>query len=114
MATFRQEKDRSVVGATEPAGTKNFTDDDGLLGYQESSVQDRLQQDAVMFRAGYDDCYYRLMPRILELEDQLRYYIKHSVAQMFQDIGFDGADSARKRSAQQFRQWYENREADAA
>src|SRR5699024_8173394 len=115
MATFRQEKDRSSVGADSPVKTKNFIDDDGLLGYQESSVQDRLQQDAIMYRAGYDACYYMLMPRILELEDQLRYFIKHSVAQMFQDIGFDGADSARKRSAQQFRHWYENRqERDAA
>ena len=115
MTTFRQEKDRSSVGADSPVETKNFTDDDGLLGYQESSVQDRLQQDAVIFRAGYDDCYHQLMPRILELEDQLRYFIKQIVAQMFQDIGFDGADSARKRSAQQFRHWYENhREADAA
>lgn len=115
MATFRQEKTGPTVGAVEPVETKNFTDDDGLLGYQESSVQDRLQQDAIMYRAGYDDCYYRLMPRILELEDQLRFFIKQSVAQMFQDIGFDGADSARRRSAQQFRHWYENhQERDAA
>src|SRR5699024_2787335 len=113
MATFRQEKDRSSVGADSPVKTKKQVDG-GLLGYQESSVQDRLQQDAIMYRAGYDDCYHQLMPRIQELENQLRWYIKHSVTQMFQDIGFDGADSARRRSAEQFRQWYENREADAA
>ena len=112
---YGKEKTGPTVGAVEPVETKNFTDDDGLLGYQESSVQDRLQQDAIMYRAGYDDCYYRLMPRILELEDQLRYFIKHSVTQMFHDIGFDGADSARKRSAQHFRQRYENQqERDAA
>src|SRR5699024_5749376 len=114
MATFRQEKTGPTVGAVEPVETKNFTDDDGLLGYQESSVQDRLQQDAIMYRAGYDYAYTVFMPRIQELENQLRWYIKHSVTQMFQDIGFDGADSARRRSAEQFRQWYENREADAA
>lgn len=75
-------------------------------------MRDRLHQDAVMFRAGYDDCYYRLMPRIMELECLLRYYIKRSVASMFTEIGFDGAEAARQRSTQRF--WQEYRERDAA
>ena len=113
MATFRQEKDRSSVGADSPVKPKNNIDGESL-GASDSTEIDHRTQHYDAYRAGYDYAYEFFMPRILELEDQLRYYIKHSVAQMFQDIGFDGADNARKRSAQQFRQWYENREADAA
>ena len=110
---YGKEKDRLSMGVEEPAKTKNI-DDGELLGTSECTHIDYRKQHYAAYRAGYDYAYDVFMPRILELEDQLRYYIKHSVAQMFQDIGFDGADNARKRSAQQFRQWYENREADAA
>ena len=53
------------------------------------------------------------MPRILELENLLRWYIKQNVAQMFQDIGYDGAEASRKRSTQQFWSEYQQ-ERDAA
>ena len=111
---FRPQKSRHVVGATEPAEPKTNFDGESL-GFIQLTQIDRAQQDAVMYRAGYDEAFERFMPRILELEDQLRYYIKHSVAQMFGDLDFDGADSARRRSAERFRHWYENqRERDAA
>lgn len=116
MTAFRQENDRPSMGVDEPAKAKNIVVGDEL-GYLDRSVRDRRDQDAIMYRAGYDYAYEIFMPRILELEDQLRYFIRHSVTQMFHDIGFDGADSARKRSAQRFRQWWHENyreERDAA
>src|SRR5699024_2978752 len=114
MATFRQEKDRSSVGADSPVKPKNNIDGESL-GASDSTDIDHRTQHYDAYRAGYDYAYDIFMPRIQELENQLRFFTKHSVAQKFQATGFDGADSARKRSAQQFRHWYENhQERDAA
>lgn len=111
MTAFRQEKDRPSVGANEPVKPHNNIA--GEMGYLDRSVQDRLDQDAIMYRAGYDYAYDFFMPRILELENLLRYYINRNVTNMFQDLGYDGADNARRRSTQRF--WNEyHREADAA
>jgi len=52
------------------------------------------------------------MPRIQELENLLRWYINRNVTNMFQDLGYDGADNARRRSTERF--WNEYQERDAA
>lgn len=110
MATFRQEKDRSSAGTETPVKTKNF--DGESLGASESNQPDYRTQHYAAYRAGYDYAYNVFMPRILELENQLRWYINRNVTNMFHDLGFDGADNARRRSTQRF--WNEYREADAA
>ena len=111
MATFRQEKDRSSVGADSPVKPKNNIDGESL-GASDSTDIDHRTQHYDAYRAGYDYAYEFFMPRILELEDQLRYYINRNVTNMFQDIGYDGADAARRRSTQRF--WSEYQERDAA
>lgn len=111
MTRFRQEKDRPSAGTDEPVETKNLCSALSL-GYSDRSVQDRLDQDTVMFRAGYRDCYQELMPRIQQLENSLRWYINRNVAGMFHSLGFDGAAAARERSEQRF--WKQYRERDVA
>ena len=114
MTTFRQEKDRSSVGADSPVTTKKQIDGESL-GTSECNQIDYRTQHYDAYRAGYDYAYEFFMPRIIELENQLRYYINRNVTNMFQDLGYDGADNARQRSSQRFRNWYEtNRERDAA
>lgn len=113
MATLnRQEKDRSSVGTETPVKTKNYIAGESL-GASDSTDIDHRTQHYEAYRAGYDYAYDFFMPRIIELENQLRYYINRNVTNMFHDIGFDGADAARQRSTQRF--WNEyHREADAA
>lgn len=96
-----QEKSRSSAGTDEPAKAKNIVVGDEL-GYLDSSARDRLDQDLVMYNAGYSDCHRELAPRIVQLENALRWYVKKSVSNIFENIGFDGAEAARQRSAQRF------------
>lgn len=110
-ANFRQEKDRSSVGADSPVKTKKHIDGE-LLGTSECTHIDYRTQHYAAYRAGYDYAYDFFMPRILELENQLRYYINRNVTNMFHDLGFDGADNARRRATQRF--WNEYQERDAA
>lgn len=112
---YDTEKDRSSMGVDDPVQTKKQIQDGESLGYGESNHIDYRRQYYAAYRAGYDYAYGVFMPRILDLEDQLRYFIKNSVAQMFHEIGYDGAASARERSAHRFRTWYEShRQRDAA
>ena len=110
---YGKEKDRSSVGADSPVETKNFIDDDGLLGTSECTQIDYRKQHYAAYRAGYDYAYEFFMPRILELENLLRYYINRNVTNMVHDIGYDGADAARRRSTQRYWNEYQ-RERDAA
>lgn len=112
MTIFRQQKTGPTVGAVEPVKTKNYIAGESL-GVSDSTDIDHRTQHYAAYRAGYDYAYDFFMPRILELEDQLRWYINRNVTNMFQDIGFDGADNARRRSTQRF--WNErHQERDAA
>lgn len=108
---IRKEKDRPSVGADRPVEPQ-ITSAEKNMGYLDTSLQDRLNQDAVMFRAGYDYAYDFLMPRIVGLEDLLRWYIKQSVTNIFDHVGFDGAEAARQRSTVRF--WADYGERDAA
>ena len=110
-ATFRQQKTGPTVGAVEPAKTKKQLDGESL-GTSECSHIDYRKQHYAAYRAGYDYAYDFFMPRIIELENQLRWYINRNVTNMFQDLGFDGAEAARQRSTQRF--WNEYQERDAA
>src|SRR5699024_509403 len=110
MATFRQEKTGPTVGAEEPVKTKNF--DGESFGDSESNHIDYRKQHYAAYRAGYDYAYDFFMPRIQELENLLRWYINRNVTNMFQDLGYDGADNARRRSTERF--WNEYQERDAA
>lgn len=109
---FRQEKDRSSVGADSPVTTKKQIDGESL-GTSECNQIDYRKQHYDAYRAGYDYAYEFFMPRIIELENQLRWYINRNVTNMFHDLGFDGADNARQRSTQRFWNEYQQ-ERDAA
>jgi len=108
MATLnRQEKDRSSVGADSPVKTKNFIDDDGLLGYFDASpAGQQIQSDILMWQAGYQ----------AGLQDGLAQGPAHpavqaSVARIFGD--WQGAEAARQQSTQRF--WNQcHQERDAA
>lgn len=109
---FRQEKDRSSAGTETPVKTKNFIAGESF-GDSESNQIDHRTQHYDAYRAGYDYAYDFFMPRIIELENQLRWYINRNVTNMFHDLGYDGADNARQRSTQRF--WNEyHQERDAA
>lgn len=113
MTSSMQEKDRPSAPTDVPVETKNVCSA-MFLGYSDRSVQDRLDQDTVMYRAGYRDCYQELMPRIQQLENSLLWYINRNVTDMFQCIGFDGAEAAGERSTQNFWREYHRRGRDAA
>lgn len=108
--TFGQEKGRdSLAGDFAATPQKSVYGD--FAGYLESSPNSRIDQDISMYRAGYLDCHNELAPRIAQLEDALRWYVKHSVTKIFKNVGFDGAEASRQRSAQRF---WQQRETDAA
>lgn len=107
---YGEEKTGPTVAAVEPAKTKNF--DGESFGDSESNHIDYRKQHYAAYRAGYDYAYDFFMPRIQELENLLRWYINRNVTNMFHDLGYDGADNARRRSTQRF--WNEYRERDAA
>ena len=108
---YGKEKDRSSVGADSPVTTKKQIDGESL-GTSECNQIDYRTQHYDAYRAGYDYAYDFFMPRLLELENQLRYYINRNVTNIFQDLGYDGAEAARQRSTQNF--WNEYQERDAA
>lgn len=107
---YGTKKDRPSMGVDEPVETKKQIDGE-LLGYHDSSQIDYQSQHYAAFRAGYDYAYDFFMPRVMELEDSLRWYINRNVTNIFQDIGFDGAEAARQRSTQRFWDEYQGRDA---
>jgi len=109
---YGKEKTGPTVGAEEPVKTKNYVAGESF-GDSESNQIDHRAQHYDAYRAGYDYAYDFFMPRIIELENQLRWYINRNVTNMFHDIGYDGADAARQRSAQRFWNQYQQ-ERDAA
>lgn len=109
---YDKEKDRSSMGVDQPVKTKNYIAGESL-GTSECTHIDYRKQHYAAYRAGYDYAYEFFMPRIQELENLLRYYINRNVTNMFQDLGYDGADNARRRSTQRFWNEYQQ-ERDAA
>ena len=109
---YGEEKTGPTVAAEEPVKTKKQFDGE-LLGTSECTHIDYRKQHYAAYRAGYDYAYDFFMPRIIELENLLRYYINRNVTNMFHDIGYDGADNARQRSTQRFWNEYQQ-ERDAA
>jgi hypothetical protein len=105
MTVFRQEKDRSSVGADSPVKPKNNIDGESL-GNSDYSAHMQVQQDIRLWQAGYE----------AGLQDGLAQGPAHpavqaSVARMFGD--WQGAEAARQQSTQRFRNWY-RKERDAA
>lgn len=107
-----KEKDRSSAPtdtSVQPKTSCVFGD----FGYLDCSPEHRVNQDILLWNKGYEACYRELAPRIAALENSLRWYVSTSVENMFHGIGFDGAEAARHRSAQQFWNDY-HQERDAA
>jgi|SRR5690625_1936359 len=102
---YGKEKDRSSMGVDEPVETKNFIDDDGLLGYFDGSpAGQQIQSDILMWQAGYQ----------AGLQDGLAQGPAHpavqaSVARIFGD--WHGAEAARQQSTQRFTNWYRKERA---
>lgn len=112
MTTFSKEKSPGEGSVHQGKPRKYITDRSEVCAIN-SSINSRIDQDIALYRAGYNDAWNELAPRIAQLENALSWYVKRSVEDMFAGIGFDGSQNARHRSAQKF--WNEyNQRCDAA
>jgi hypothetical protein len=103
--TFGHKKDRPSVGADEPVQPKTHCVY-GDFSYLDSSSHDRIQQDILLWRKGFEAGLREGLA-----QGPAHPAVQQSVANFFGD--WDGVEAARERSAQRF--WNEYHQArDAA
>jgi hypothetical protein len=115
MAAIRQEKDRPSMGVDEPVTTKNYVAGEsfGISESTEEPPQAPLTEVQKQWQLVHDAYHRGYSQGLIEglAQGPNHPAVQQSVANFFGD--WQGAEAARQRSTQRFRNWY-RKERDAA